>query len=128
VVFGSKSEMSVRIRRVYEPPEETDGLRVLVDRLWPRGLKKNSARIDLWLRDLAPSTTLRKWFGHDPGKWAEFQRRYFAELDGCKEDIETLLTHARSGTVTLLFAAQEPHYNNAVALQRYLASRLAKPP
>lgn len=120
--------MSIRIRRVYEPPEEADGLRVLVDRLWPRGLKKGSARIDLWLRDLAPSAPLRKWFGHEPAKWVEFQRRYFAELDARKpEDIETLLTRARSGTVTLLFAAQEPRYNNAIALQRYLESRLAKP-
>jgi uncharacterized protein YeaO (DUF488 family) len=121
--------MSVRIRRVYDPPEEADGLRVLVDRLWPRGLKKESARIDLWFRELAPSTPLRKWFGHEPAKWVEFQRRYFAELDARKpETIETLLTHARSGTVTLLFAARELEHNNAVALQRYLETRLTKPP
>jgi len=115
----------IKVKRVYEPPSEDDGLRVLVDRLWPRGLSRESAKVDLWLRDAAPSDELRRWFGHDPSKWDEFKRRYFEELRGNRA-VDKPLEVLRSGkTVTLLYAARSP-YNNAVALKEYLESLLAK--
>ncbi len=115
----------IKVKRVYEPPSEDDGLRVLVDRLWPRGLRREEAKVDLWLRDAAPSDELRRWFGHDPSKWDEFKARYFEELRGNRA-VDKLLEVLRSGkTVTLLYAARSP-YNNAVALKEYLKSLLAK--
>ncbi len=114
----------IRTKRVYLPPEPGDGTRVLVDRLWPRGLKKADAAIDLWLKEVAPSRELRAWFGHDPEKWPEFVRRYHAELEQRPEAVERLLALAGSGPLTLLFAARDPEHNNAVALKAYLEARL----
>ncbi len=112
--------MSVRVKRVYDQPAKADGYRVLVDRLWPRGLKKSEARIDEWLREIAPSTTLRKWFKHDPSRWKEFKEKYAAELDGHREQVETLVREARRRNVTRLFSAKETEHNNAVALKEYI--------
>jgi len=110
----------VRIKRIYDPLSPEDGKRVLVDRIWPRGIKKGNARIDEWLKDLAPSTELRKWFGHDPAKWEEFRTRYLAELSGCGEALERLRQEAREGTLTLVYAARDMEHNNAVALKDLL--------
>lgn len=95
---------------------------MLVDRLWPRGLSKDAARVDLWLKDIAPSDALRKWYGHDPARWEEFRRRYFAELDTHREELEELKKRARRERVTLLFGARDEERNNAVALRQYLES------
>ncbi len=118
--------MAVRYKRVYEPPSEEDGDRILVDRLWPRGLSKHAARLDGWDEEIAPSPALRKWFGHDPARFAEFKRRYFAELAHQPERVSDLLTRARNGTITLLFAAKDSEHNNAVALSEYLERRLRR--
>jgi uncharacterized protein YeaO (DUF488 family) len=112
--------MKLRLKRVYEPALPEDGLRVLVDRLWPRGLAKRGAAIDLWLKDIAPSAGLRRWFGHDPQKWGEFQRRYRAELKDKGEAIETLLERGGAGPVTLLYAARDEEHNQAVVLKDVL--------
>ena len=112
--------MSIRLKRVYDKPTKADGRRVLVDRIWPRGLKKNEARIDQWLKEIAPSTALRKWFAHDPGKWREFKKRYSAELDDQREQVEQLARAAKKRTVTLLFGAKVTEHNNAVALKEYI--------
>jgi len=117
-------EMEIRVKRVYEDASRADGLRVLVDRLWPRGLSKSSAKIDLWAKEIAPSNELRKWYGHDPDKWHEFKRRYFMELDSKTEDLESLWGAARAGTVTFLYGAKEPQWNNATALKEYVEARL----
>lgn len=114
----------IRLKRVYEPPEPRDGARFLVERLWPRGMSKQQLRVDGWLRDVAPSTELRLWFSHDPHKWDEFRRRYFAELDRRPETWQPLLEAARTGTVTLVFSARDTEHNNAVALKEYLEKRL----
>ena len=106
------------MKRVYDPPSPDDGFRVLVDRLWPRGLKRDGAGIDLWLKDIAPSDGLRRWFGHDPTKWAEFQKRYQAELAGNPALNNLLAIIRRERRVTLLFAAKDTEHNNAAALQR----------
>lgn len=111
---------TIRIKRVYDEPASSDGMRVLVDRLWPRGLKKENARIDQWLKEVAPSDALRKWFGHDPAKWAQFKQRYFKELAPHRDTLRELLQQARSKTLTLLFAAKDEQHNNAVALKEYL--------
>ncbi len=122
--------MKLRIKRVYEPASADDGERVLIDRLWPRGLAKAEAAVDHWLRELAPSTGLRRWFGHDPARWDEFRRRYFAELGaeaaaGALAELRALLAGPRP--VTLLYGARDEEYNNAVALREYL-QRWASPP
>ncbi len=109
-----------RLKRVYERASAEDGYRVLVDRVWPRGLKKEEARIDEWQREIAPSSELRRWYGHDPDKWSEFRSRYVAELDGKPDLVRELRERARSRTVTLLFGARERERNNAVALKAYL--------
>ncbi len=112
----------LRLKRVYEAPAESDGLRILADRLWPRGLKKEKAAIALWLKDLAPSHDLRHWFGHDPARWLEFQRRYHQELKarpGALAPLRQALQHHE--TVTLLYAARDEQHNNAVALRNFLA-------
>lgn len=107
----------VKLKRVYEPPGAGDGYRVLVDRLWPRGISKEKGRVDLWLKDVAPSDDLRKWFSHDPEKWEEFQRRYRAELKSKPEPLQTLKKLAKEKKVlTLIYAASDPTHNNAVAL------------
>jgi len=110
----------IRVKRAYEPASSDDGLRVLVDRLWPRGLSKEKAAIDVWLKEIAPSTDLRRWFGHDPARWAEFCDRYFAELAAMEEPVRFLRQKAAEGTVTLLYGARDAAHNNAVALKRYL--------
>ena len=113
--------MAVGLKRAYEAPADSDGMRVLVDRLWPRGVSKAAARIDLWLKDVAPSTKLRKWFGHDPEKWPEFQKRYRAELKGSAALAE-LHRLARQGHVTLVYGAKDEEHNQAAVLEAYLTS------
>lgn len=114
--------VTISVQRVYNAKADTKGKRVLVDRLWPRGVRKESLKLDLWLRDLAPSDELRKWFGHDPGRWKEFQRRYRAELKRPErqEPLHELLALARKGPVTLLYGARDEEHNEAVALRAYL--------
>ena len=112
--------MRVKIKRVYEEPDVDDWFRILVDRLWPRGLTKVRAKVDLWLRDIAPSTELRKWFSHDPAKWEEFQRRYHTELQRSPEQLALLLQAFRKGPVTLLYAPKDELRNEAVVLQLLL--------
>ncbi len=114
----------IRLKRVYDPPEPGDGDRFLVERLWPRGMKKEALRINRWVKDVAPSDALRRWFGHDPKRWEEFRRRYFAELDGNPEAWKPLLDAARRGTITLLYSARDSEHNSAVALRAYLEERL----
>ena len=116
--------MPVRIRRVYDPPAPDEGYRVLIDRLWPRGLRKDQLPLDAWLRELAVSDGLRRWFGHDPARWAEFKARYFAELEARPEAWRPLLEAARAGDITLLFSARDAEHNNAVALKEFLEARL----
>ncbi|MEW5757347.1 MAG: DUF488 domain-containing protein [Pseudomonadota bacterium] len=115
--------MRISVKRVYETPGGADGTRVLVDRLWPRGLSKERAAIDHWFKDIAPSDELRKWFGHDPARWAEFRRRYYAELDEKQDALMPLRQLIGQGPVTLLFAARDDQHNNAVVLREYLADR-----
>lgn len=112
--------MRVRTKRIYDSPEPSDGQRILVDRLWPRGLSKVSAQIDYWARALAPSTRLRQWYRHDPVKWKEFRRRYFAELDANPAAVADLRSHLGKGTVTFLYSSKEERLNNATALREYL--------
>ena len=111
----------IRIKRIYDLPAPEDGRRVLVDRLWPRGVAKEAAHIDDWLKEVAPSDELRKWFGHDPARWEEFRRRYRQELQGHNELLESLRKEARLGNVTLLFAAKDMEHNNAVILKEVLS-------
>src|SRR5436309_14047320 len=114
---------SLQVKRVYDPPSERDGVRVLVDRLWPRGLTKTAAAVDLWLKDLAPSVTLRRWFTHNPSLWTEFIRRYAEELDSLQAKsaaVAALVAAVRRGRVTLLFGARDHQHNNATALRWYL--------
>ena len=115
--------MSIRIKRVYDRPERTDGRRILVDRLWPRGMSKAVAAVDFWAKEAAPSHALRRWYGHAPEKWPEFKRRYFAELDTNGEVVAELFAEMGRGTVTLLFGSKEMRLNNAEALKEYLESR-----
>jgi len=115
--------MNIRIKRAYEEPDREDGTRILVDRLWPRGLTKEKARIDLWLKDVAPSTELRKWFAHDPAKWAEFRSRYQEELRRNEEQVSILRKEAAKGTVTLVYGARDQQHNEAVILQRLLTAK-----
>jgi len=110
-------------KRVFEPASLDDGARFLVERLWPRGLKKEGLHARAWLKDAAPSDSLRRWFGHDPGKWREFEERYFAELDGNRQAIDPLRAALRSEAVTLLYSARDREHNSAVALKAYLEGR-----
>lgn len=113
----------IHLKRAYDKPSRRDGLRILVERLWPRGVSKDKAAVDLWLKDLAPSTDLRKWFGHDPEKWDEFRRRYWAELEQ-KGDLLLLLKHRiTEGAVTFVYAAHDEQRNSAVALKEFLEKR-----
>ena len=107
--------MSINLKRAYDQAAETDGHRVLVDRIWPRGIAKEDLRIDAWLKDVAPSAGLRKWFRHDPAKWDEFKRRYARELQQHSDALEQLLKRARTGRVTLVFSARDTEHNNAVS-------------
>jgi uncharacterized protein YeaO (DUF488 family) len=115
---------AIRVKRAYDPPSQNDGVRVLVDRLWPRGLTKTAAAVDLWLKDVAPSVHLRRWFNHDPSRWAEFIERYAQELDALDTKspaIAALVAAIRGGQVTLLFGARDTRHNNATALRSYLS-------
>ncbi len=117
----------IRTKRVYAAPTPDDGLRVLVDRLWPRGAKKEQLKLDGWHKEVAPSDQLRQWFGHDPAKWAEFKRRYFAELDNKNPKAwEPLLKAARNGNITLLYSAKDEEHNNAVVLKESLETKPGK--
>jgi len=116
--------MSIRTKRVYDDPEPADGIRVLVDRLWPRGVSKEEAQLDEWIREIAPSNELRKWFDHDSDRWTLFRTAYRAELDARSEPVNRLLELAESGTLTLLYAAADREHNNAVVLREYLLERL----
>ena len=112
------------MKRVYEPPAATDGVRILVDHLWPRGLKKEAVKVKSWSKAISPSTDLRQWFRHDPAKWKEFQRRYFSELDHKPEVWQPLLDAAQKGGLTLVFSARDEEHNNAVVLKKYLEKHL----
>ena len=114
--------MKPALKRVYEPPSKTDGTRILIDRLWPRGLSKDKAHVDLWLKAIAPSTELRRWFGHDPKKWTEFQNRYRAELEGNAEAVAELKAALADGPATLVYGARDEAHNDAVVLADYLAN------
>jgi uncharacterized protein YeaO (DUF488 family) len=110
----------IRVKRAYSPPAADDGTRLLVDRLWPRGIRKQDLQLDAWLKEIAPSEDLRKWFGHDPARWEGFLARYYSELDGKQETLELIRAAARLGNVTLLYSARDEEHNNAVALRAYL--------
>jgi uncharacterized protein YeaO (DUF488 family) len=112
--------MTVKIKRVYEAPDANDGKRILVDRLWPRGLTKEKADVDLWLKDIAPTTDLRKWFSHDPAKWEEFKKRYFDELKNNKEPVSLLKNEIKKGPVTLIYGAKDEVHNEALVLKNML--------
>lgn len=116
--------MTVSLKRAYEKPSASDGYRILVERLWPRGVSKSAAKIDLWAKDVAPSTELRRWFDHDHEKWAEFKRRYFKELRGQKEALEPVLDRVRRGDVTFVFGSKEERFNNAAALREFVKRRV----
>ena len=119
----------LKLKRAYEAPSPADGHRILVDRLWPRGVKKSAAHLEAWLKDLAPSAELRRWFDHNPERWEEFHRRYVQELEAPEkaELLQDLLARARQGTVTLIFAARDQEKNNAVVVKSFLEERLGAP-
>jgi uncharacterized protein YeaO (DUF488 family) len=116
--------MSINVKRIYEKPARSDGYRILVDRLWPRGLAKEKAKVDLWVKEIAPSNELRRWYNHDHDKWEDFKQRYFEELgaleEGAEAVLETILEHVRSGPVTFVFSSREERLNNAFALKEYV--------
>ena len=114
----------IRVKRIYEEPSDQDGFRILVDRLWPRGLRKSEARLDLWMKEIAPENRLRRWFSHDPEKWEEFRKCYLKELEQKEEYVQELLDKARETDLTLLYAAKDETFNNATVLKEYLESRL----
>ena len=116
--------VSITIKRVYEPADQHDGYRILVDRVWPRGLKKEQVAVELWLKDAAPSTDLRKWFGHDRERWVEFKKRYFAELDQQTDAVSMLMHIAKEKPLILLYSAHDTECNQAVALKEYLLKKL----
>jgi uncharacterized protein YeaO (DUF488 family) len=118
--------MPINVKRVYDAAQKADGFRVLVDRVWPRGVSKERANVDLWLKSVAPTTPLRKWFDHDPKKWREFQRRYFAELDARPAGLDELCKRASRSVVTLVYSARDEENNQAVALREYLIRELAR--
>jgi uncharacterized protein YeaO (DUF488 family) len=113
----------IHLKRVYEEPSKKDGIRILVERLWPRGLTKERAAVDLWLQDVAPSSELRKWFGHDPARWEQFQERYRQELREDKDAVQLLKQKVTEGTVTLVYAARDEEHNGALVLKKFLQAR-----
>jgi|SRR5437870_4863651 len=115
----------IKLKRAYDSASNDDGIRFLVERLWPRGVKKTALRLDAWLKDVAPSTGLRQWFSHDPAKWTEFQRRYRRELDATPEALEPILKAARRGRVTLVYSSHDAEHNNAVVLKAYAEARIS---
>jgi len=116
----------IAIKRVYDKPEAGDGKRILVDRLWPRGLRKEEARIRYWAKEISPSSELRKWYNHDPARWEEFKARYFAELDGADEGVQRLRRELDEGPATFVYSSREPVINNAEALKLYLEKKAGK--
>ncbi len=123
--MGARRPTWVRAKRIYESADPDDGWRVLVDRIWPRGISKERAALDAWWPEVAPSTELRKWFGHDPSRWAEFRRRYENELQG-NDRFDELVAHARSQSITILFGARDTEHNQAVALVGLVERRLSR--
>lgn len=115
--------MTIQIKRVYEPSQGSDGKRILIDRLWPRGLTKEKANVNLWLKDIAPTTELRKWFGHDPAKWNAFKKRYHEELKKNNEAVSKLVEMLNKGKVTLVYGAKDEEHNDAVVLKEYLEKK-----
>jgi uncharacterized protein YeaO (DUF488 family) len=116
----------IKIKRVYEEANSSDGTRLLIERLWPRGMRKDSLSLDGWLKEAGPSTTLRKWFSHDPAKWDEFRKRYFAELEANPSVWRPITEAARRGTVTLIYSSHDEEHNNAVALQEFLKGHIKR--
>ena len=117
--------MTVKLKRVYEEPSESDGTRILVDRLWPRGLTKEKAKVDVWLKEIAPSTELRKWFNHEPSKWPEFKKRYQAEMSNNTEVLSALKKHLANGKATIVYGAKDEEHNDAVVIKQYLDKRVS---
>jgi len=117
----------IQLKRAYDPVSKDDGIRFLVERLWPRGVKKTALHLDAWLKDVAPSTELRQWFSHDPSRWIAFQRRYFAELNANPKTVEPILEATRRGRVTLVYSSHDKEHNNAVALKTFLAAKISRP-
>ncbi len=115
--------MNIKLKRAYDEPSADDGYRILVDRIWPRGISKKNAKIDKWLKDIAPSAKLRKWFKHDPDKWDGFKRRYFAELKENSSAVDEVLQIAKKQTVTFVYAAKDKEHNNAVVLKEYIENQ-----
>lgn len=125
--MGNKiAAANVRLKRAYDPPAASDGTRILVDRLWPRGVSKAKAAIDQWDKSIAPSTRLRNWFGHDPARWREFRQRYATEIHGHSEQLAALRARAGSGRITLIFAAHDKMHNHAIVLRDVLLGRAEK--
>lgn len=118
--MGEAKSLRIKLKRAYDPPAKGDGRRILVDRVWPRGVTKAELRLHLWAKDVAPSQQLRKWFGHDPARWKEFKTRYRHELDKNPQGVEMLMAECRKGPVTLVFGAKDTRHNQAVALKHYL--------
>lgn len=116
--------MRLQLKRAYEPPADTDGMRILVDRLWPRGLSKAEAKIDFWAKEVAPSNELRRWYQHEPEKWPEFRHKYIAELQSNPEPVQELIAKIGNGNATLLFGSKEVRLNNAAVLKDYLKTLL----
>jgi uncharacterized protein YeaO (DUF488 family) len=116
----------IKIERIYNNPKGNNNFRILVDRLWPRGLSKDKVKVDLWQKDIAPSNSLRKWFGHDDQKWNEFKRRYFKELDKNIDSVNQILDKVKEESITLLYGSKEEKFNNAVALKEYLEEKIKK--
>ena len=117
---------NVRLKRAYEPPAADDGIRILVDRLWPRAVSKQALALDEWMKDIAPSSELRRWFGHDPGRWHEFCRRYAAEVHEHQDLLDELRARARKGRITLVFSAHDQEHNNALALRSFILGGLVR--
>ncbi len=113
--------MKILIKRVYDPPDTKDGKRILVDRLWPRGISKEAGKIDLWLKEISPSNELRKWYDHDPEHWDQFKEKYFKELESNPEAVEKFKTELNSPVITFLYSSKNTEYNNAIALKEYLS-------
>jgi uncharacterized protein YeaO (DUF488 family) len=118
--------MPILLKRAYEKPTVEDGKRILVERLWPRGLKKENAKIDEWLKELAPTTELRKWYGHDPAKWAQFKEKYWNELKNKQDALSELAKESTKNTITFVFGSKEEKLNNAAALKEFIETRLKK--
>ncbi|KAF3362783.1 putative protein YeaO [Chlamydiales bacterium STE3] len=118
--------MKIKIKRAYDPASEEDGIRILVDRLWPRGVKKTKLKLNVWLKDVAPSTALRKWFSHDPAKWVEFQQRYALELEENPKSWEPIMKALEHASITLIYGAHDSEHNHALCLKNYLVDKVTK--